>query len=201
VRILVATDIAARGIDVPGITHVINYELPDDPENYVHRIGRTGRNGASGIAITLCDGAERGKLRDIERLIRRTLPPGTPAAGPDGSASIAEPAATSGAEPARRAPHHHAAPAGRSATQPPAGRRAGRPTRHDSPRHDSARHESARHEPEREAAATTGASTQSWWEYPTGTKPDGANRKPRWSKTRKAANRPRRPAPAARPAP
>jgi ATP-dependent RNA helicase RhlE len=74
VRILVATDIAARGIDVPGITHVVNYELPDDPENYVHRIGRTGRNGASGIAITLCDGTERSKLRDVERLIRRTLP-------------------------------------------------------------------------------------------------------------------------------
>jgi len=74
VRILVATDIAARGIDVPDISHVINYELPDDPENYVHRIGRTGRNGASGIAITLVDGGERGKLRDIERLIRRTLP-------------------------------------------------------------------------------------------------------------------------------
>nr|WP_082092691.1 DEAD/DEAH box helicase [Devosia epidermidihirudinis] len=74
VRILVATDIAARGIDVPGITHVVNYELPDDPENYVHRIGRTGRNGASGAAITLCDGTERGKLRDVERLIRRTLP-------------------------------------------------------------------------------------------------------------------------------
>src|SRR5690606_1911225 len=53
VRILVATDIAARGIDVKDITHVVNYELPDDPENYVHRIGRTGRNGASGIAITL----------------------------------------------------------------------------------------------------------------------------------------------------
>ncbi len=74
VRLLVATDIAARGIDVPGITHVINYELPDDPENYVHRIGRTGRNGASGIAITLCDGTERDKLRDVERLIRLTLP-------------------------------------------------------------------------------------------------------------------------------
>lgn len=74
VRILVATDIAARGIDVPGITHVINYELPDDAENYVHRIGRTARNGASGFAITLCDGTERDKLRDVERLIRRTLP-------------------------------------------------------------------------------------------------------------------------------
>jgi ATP-dependent RNA helicase RhlE len=53
---------------------VINYELPDDAENYVHRIGRTARNGASGFAITLCDGTERGKLRDVERLIRRTLP-------------------------------------------------------------------------------------------------------------------------------
>jgi ATP-dependent RNA helicase RhlE len=74
VRILVATDIAARGIDVPDISHVINYELPDDAENYVHRIGRTGRNGASGAAITLCDGTERSKLRDVERLIRRTLP-------------------------------------------------------------------------------------------------------------------------------
>jgi len=74
VRLLVATDIAARGIDVPGITHVINYELPDDPENYVHRIGRTGRNGASGSAITLVDGTEQPKIRQIERLIRRTLP-------------------------------------------------------------------------------------------------------------------------------
>ncbi|MDB5506759.1 MAG: RhlE [Devosia sp.] len=74
VRILVATDIAARGIDVPGISHVINYELPDEAENYVHRIGRTARNGASGFAITLCDGTERSKLRDVEKLIRRTLP-------------------------------------------------------------------------------------------------------------------------------
>jgi len=74
VRILVATDIAARGIDVPNITHVINYELPDDAENYVHRIGRTARNGASGSAISLVDGTERGQLRDVERLIRKTLP-------------------------------------------------------------------------------------------------------------------------------
>ncbi|HVY51338.1 MAG TPA: DEAD/DEAH box helicase [Devosia sp.] len=74
VRILVATDIAARGIDVPNISHVINYELPDDPENYVHRIGRTGRNGAAGTSITLVSGEERAKLREIERLIRRTLP-------------------------------------------------------------------------------------------------------------------------------
>ncbi len=63
VRILVATDIAARGIDVPGISHVVNFDLPDEAESYVHRIGRTGRNGADGIAITLCDPAESAKLR------------------------------------------------------------------------------------------------------------------------------------------
>jgi len=74
VRLLVATDIAARGIDVSGISHVINFELPDDAENYVHRIGRTGRNGASGIAISLVDSGELDKLRDVERLIRQKLP-------------------------------------------------------------------------------------------------------------------------------
>jgi len=74
VRVLVATDIVARGIDVPGISHVINYDLPDDADSYVHRIGRTARNGASGVAITLCDPSERSKLRDVERLIRKTLP-------------------------------------------------------------------------------------------------------------------------------
>src|SRR5690606_22127447 len=74
VRILVATDIAARGIDVQGITHVVKSDLPDDAENYVHRIGRTGRDGATGIAITLGDGTERPKLGEVEKLIRRTLP-------------------------------------------------------------------------------------------------------------------------------
>ena len=73
VRVLVATDIAARGIDVEGITHVINYELPNEPESYVHRIGRTARAGASGAAFSFCDPAERGYLRDIERLIKRRL--------------------------------------------------------------------------------------------------------------------------------
>jgi ATP-dependent RNA helicase RhlE len=73
-RILVATDIAARGIDIEGITHVINYELPNVPESYVHRIGRTARAGADGIALSFCDVEERAYLRDIERLIRRTVP-------------------------------------------------------------------------------------------------------------------------------
>jgi ATP-dependent RNA helicase RhlE len=73
-RILVATDIAARGIDVPGISHVVNFDLPDEAESYVHRIGRTGRNGADGIAVTLCDPAEAAKLRAVERVIRMKLP-------------------------------------------------------------------------------------------------------------------------------
>ncbi len=72
-RVLVATDIAARGIDVEGITHVINFELPNLPESYVHRIGRTARAGAGGAAFSFCDPAERGYLKDIERLIQRPL--------------------------------------------------------------------------------------------------------------------------------
>ncbi|NUP12508.1 MAG: DEAD/DEAH box helicase [Polyangiaceae bacterium] len=73
-RVLVATDLAARGIDVDGLSHVINYELPNVPESYVHRIGRTGRAGADGIAISFCDEGERDLLADIERFIRRRIP-------------------------------------------------------------------------------------------------------------------------------
>jgi len=73
-KTLVATDIAARGIDVDGISHVINYDLPNIPESYVHRIGRTARAGAAGIAISFCDHEERAYLRDIEKLIRATIP-------------------------------------------------------------------------------------------------------------------------------
>jgi len=71
--VLVATDIAARGIDVEGITHVVNYELPNVPESYVHRIGRTARAGNAGIAISFCDSSEKDSLRSIERLIKRSL--------------------------------------------------------------------------------------------------------------------------------
>jgi superfamily II DNA/RNA helicase len=74
IRTLVATDIAARGIDVDGISHVVNYDLPNIPESYVHRIGRTARAGADGIAISFCDGEERTFLRDIEKLIRMSIP-------------------------------------------------------------------------------------------------------------------------------
>ncbi len=73
VDVLIATDIVARGIDVPGITHVINFDLPDEAENYVHRIGRTGRNGASGVSITLCAPDELKKLAAVEKILKRKL--------------------------------------------------------------------------------------------------------------------------------
>jgi superfamily II DNA/RNA helicase len=71
---LVATDIAARGIDVDGVSHVFNYDMPNIPESYVHRIGRTARAGAEGIAISFVDHEEAPYLRDIERLIRMAIP-------------------------------------------------------------------------------------------------------------------------------
>jgi ATP-dependent RNA helicase RhlE len=73
-RVLVATDIAARGIDVDGISHVINFDLPNIPDSYVHRIGRTARAGADGIAISFCEESERPYLKSIERLIRQSVP-------------------------------------------------------------------------------------------------------------------------------
>jgi ATP-dependent RNA helicase RhlE len=73
-RVLVATDVASRGIDVSGVTHVINYDLPREPESYVHRIGRTARAGASGKAVSFCDVSEKTLLRNIERLLKRAVP-------------------------------------------------------------------------------------------------------------------------------
>ncbi len=73
-KVLVATDIAARGIDIDAVSHVVNYDLPNIPESYVHRIGRTARAGAEGRAISLCDGEERAFLRSIEKLTRQTIP-------------------------------------------------------------------------------------------------------------------------------
>ena len=104
VRVLVATDIAARGIDVDGVSHVVNYELPNIPESYVHRIGRTARAGASGIAIAFCDdGDERTYLRDIEKLTRKPLT--VVAAGP-----VRRPAPTEAPRPHAGQPLPHAAP-------------------------------------------------------------------------------------------
>jgi ATP-dependent RNA helicase RhlE len=102
-RILVATDIAARGIDVDGVTHVINYDLPNVPESYVHRIGRTARAGASGLAISFCNDEERAYLRDIEKLTRLRVPA---AALPEGfSVGAITPERQ---EPARGRPSPHA---------------------------------------------------------------------------------------------
>jgi len=74
VRVLVATDVAARGIDVEGLSHVVNFDMPNAPEDYIHRIGRTGRAGKSGAAVSLVSGDERKQLQDIQRLLGRTLP-------------------------------------------------------------------------------------------------------------------------------
>ncbi len=90
-RILIATDIAARGLDIDGVSHVINYEIPNVPEQYVHRIGRTARAGADGVAISFVGEDERGYLRDIERLTRLKI---DLAELPDGFASPAPAAAT-----------------------------------------------------------------------------------------------------------
>ncbi len=116
VRVLVATDIAARGIDIDGISHVINFELPNEPESYVHRIGRTARAGADGVAISFCDAEERGFLRDIEKAIRQPVPIVTE--HPYHAAHIAAGHRAAGSRP----------PGGR-----PAGRPAGQPARAGQP--------------------------------------------------------------------
>jgi ATP-dependent RNA helicase RhlE len=94
----VATDIAARGIDIDDLTHVINFELPEVPETYVHRIGRTGRAGNTGIALSFCDADEKTELRDIQRLIGKTIPqftehpfPLSPDAKPQQAPAVAKP--------------------------------------------------------------------------------------------------------------
>jgi len=97
-RVLVATDIAARGIDVTGVSHVINFDLPVEPESYVHRIGRTARAGSAGIAISFCDAAEHGALRAIEKATRKPIPVGSgtppqaPARAPSGPGAKSQPA-------------------------------------------------------------------------------------------------------------
>jgi ATP-dependent RNA helicase RhlE len=127
-RAMVATDIAARGIDIDGVSHVVNFELPDVAEAYVHRIGRTARAGKAGQAISLCDGAERDLLRAIERLTRLRLPTedrrgaNAPPAAP--VIVQAKPAAT-----APDRPHHAPHRDPRSAGQPSSRNRPGRRSR------------------------------------------------------------------------
>ena len=130
-RILVATDIAARGLDIEGLSHVINFEIPNVPEQYVHRIGRTGRAGASGIAISLCDGEERAYLLDIERTIRHSIPVAGKLEGDHGPAGAphGQPRSKPFAPPrsnGRPAQRPHSGPARRNGP-PPHGRPAQRP--------------------------------------------------------------------------
>jgi superfamily II DNA/RNA helicase len=145
IRTLVATDIAARGIDVDGISHVVNFDLPNVPETYVHRIGRTARAGAEGVAISLVAGAEEmAYLRDIEKLIRIALPredrrtPGHRDTAP-------APAQHRGA---RSAPHTHAARANEAAPGSKGPRRRRRPGGNNGVAPTS-RHEGNRQEPHR----------------------------------------------------
>jgi len=104
VQVLVATDVAARGIDIDGITHVINYDLPIEPESYVHRIGRTGRAGAEGIALSFCTPAERSELRAIESFIGQKIPlaENQPRAEPAQRSRSEQPAQRSRPEPTQR---------------------------------------------------------------------------------------------------
>jgi ATP-dependent RNA helicase RhlE len=107
-RVLVATDIAARGIDIEQVSHVINFDLPNVPETYVHRIGRTARAGASGIAVSFCDAEEVAYLRDIERLIGKSIPTvGEPPASAPGQAAPPPRAPGGSPRPPSHAPGRH----------------------------------------------------------------------------------------------
>ena len=116
VSVLVATDVAARGIDIDGITHVINFDLPVDPESYVHRIGRTGRAGAAGIALTFCSSHEKRELRAIEQLIGMSIPPAENQ--PEPSSRKETPSTPSNSGPKKRPQNRKPNPSGR----PPARR-------------------------------------------------------------------------------
>jgi len=118
IRVMVATDIAARGLDVDDISHVVNYDLPNEPETYVHRIGRTARAGASGDAVSFCAADERDYLRAIERLIRKTVLADTGHAWHSETARLATGAA------AKPAPKRHSQGGGRRNSQQGSGRTA-----------------------------------------------------------------------------
>jgi len=175
VRTLVATDIAARGIDVDGISHVVNFDVPNVPETYVHRIGRTARAGAEGVAISLCDGEEMPFVRDIEKLIRMSIPVSDRRSHP----SRSEPPAANGA-------------ATRSANANPHKR--GKPRRGDQSRRDRHHEQAVRHhEPavrhreqpvrQHEQAAETGGAIASvaFLQRPSPSRLKADQRGPRWT--------------------
>jgi ATP-dependent RNA helicase RhlE len=103
-EVLIATDIAARGLDVQGISHVVNFDLPREPESYVHRIGRTGRAGTPGVAVSLCDDEERPQLRAIEKLTGSALPVKSGSAGNAVRVESARPRSFAAKPPKRKRP-------------------------------------------------------------------------------------------------
>lgn len=121
-RVLVATDIAARGIDVEAVSHVINYDLPNVPESYVHRIGRTARAGANGLAISFCNDEEKAYLRDIERTTRQKIPVG---AFPEGFTPPSRQEAMDAAQAEERRPAPQGQRPGQRQGQRPGGGRPG----------------------------------------------------------------------------
>ncbi len=162
VRVLVATDIAARGIDVDGITHVINYDLPNISDSYVHRIGRTARASADGIAIAFCEMEERPFLRDIEKLIRKAIPvvtdhPFRSMHQPPQTFVPGAPSARGPSAPAvhhvqqRQHPQHQQRPA-----NGPGPRQESRGRYNDGPRHDGPRHDGPRQDAPRQHDAPRG---------------------------------------------
>jgi ATP-dependent RNA helicase RhlE len=163
IRILVATDIAARGIDVDGISHVVNYDLPNEPESYVHRIGRTARAGATGFAISLCDQDEVPYLRSIEKLIRMGVPATDRRTNP--GRDLSPPAAERRSEGPRRgrhqrdrrgAPQHSHSANGHPAPARPAHAKPAHPKpAHPKPAHTNSGHGRPAHKPAHEGPANS----------------------------------------------
>jgi superfamily II DNA/RNA helicase len=165
VRVLVATDVAARGIDVPSITHVVNYDLPKFPEDYVHRIGRTGRAGRNGTAVSLVNHAESMNVRRIERFTKQTIPvdvvegfePKRSAAPRSGARPGWKPGDGRGGKPGQRSFHK---PAGESGGQREGGYRGDAPRREgfraDAPRREGGYEGQRREAPPRQGGFADG---------------------------------------------